>query len=186
MDPAFPVWLEEMEQAARDQTFKDDREKMMLAVRTSAESIRHQGGPFGAAIFDRATHQLVALGANCVVPCNCSHWHAEMVAIYRAEAASGRFNLRTCGEQGYELFSSCEPCVMCIGGTLWAGVTRLIFGALDEDARTIGFDEGPKPPEWQAYLRARQVEVVGGLCREEARAVLQRYSDDSGLIYNAT
>jgi hypothetical protein len=63
-------------------------------------------------------------------------------------------------------------------------VERLICGARDEDARAIGFDEGDKPPDWTQRLRARGIEVITDLRREEAAEVLASYARAGGVIYN--
>jgi tRNA(Arg) A34 adenosine deaminase TadA len=62
---------------------------------------------------------------------------------------------------------------MCLGATHWAGVDRLVFAALREDAQAVGYDEGPVFPETYAYLEARGLRVVRGLRRSEGRDVLR-------------
>ncbi|MCK4502156.1 MAG: nucleoside deaminase, partial [Desulfuromonadales bacterium] len=66
----------------------------------------------------------------------------------------------------------------------WAGISRLLCGARDEDARQIGFDEGDKPQDWQQCFVQRGIEVVHNLCRQEAVAVLQLYGQQQGTLYN--
>jgi tRNA(Arg) A34 adenosine deaminase TadA len=75
--------------------------------------------------------------------------------------------------------------VQCFGATTWSGVRRLVCGARDEDARAIGFDEGPKLPDWVGALEERGISVVRDTCRDEAAAVLRDYAESGGLIYNA-
>jgi hypothetical protein len=70
------------------------------------------------------------------------------------------------------------------GAVLWSGVTRVVTAARDEDARYIGFDEGPKPGDWIQSLNARGIEVLDHVKRESARSVLQMYKDSNGHIYN--
>jgi len=67
----------------------------------------------------------------------------------------------------------------------WSGVQRLVCGARDEDARAIGFDEGPKMADWVKALNDRGIIVVRDVLRGEARAVLQEYAAAGGAIYNA-
>ena len=74
---------------------------------------------------------------------------------------------------------------MCLGATLWTGVRRLVCSARDEDAREIGFDEGPKPDRWPQQLAARGIAVRRDLLRDEGRRVLLAYRDMGGAIYNA-
>ncbi len=66
---------------------------------------------------------------------------------------------------------------------LWSGVRRLVYGATPEDASGAGFDEGPVFPASHAYLRERGIEIVGGVLREEARAVLTMYVERGGEVY---
>jgi tRNA(Arg) A34 adenosine deaminase TadA len=73
---------------------------------------------------------------------------------------------------------------MCLGATLWSGVRRLVFGATRDDAAKLAFDEGPVFPESYRYLEERGIEIVRGMLRDEAAAVLDRYRARSGVIYN--
>ena len=75
---------------------------------------------------------------------------------------------------------------MCLGATPWSGVSALIVGARDEDARAIGFDEGSKPDDWVAYLESRGVTVQLDVLRDKAADVLRQYMATGGEIYNAT
>ena len=74
---------------------------------------------------------------------------------------------------------------MCFGATPWSGVRRLVCGAREEDARRIGFDKGPKMPDWVASLEQRGISVARDVCRDEAAAVLRYYAEKGGTIYNA-
>jgi tRNA(Arg) A34 adenosine deaminase TadA len=84
----------------------------------------------------------------------------------------------------HELFTSCEPCAMCLGATLWSGVKRVVYGAGREDASKLNFEEGPVFPESYQYLMDRGIEIVRNVLRPEAAAVLERYRAKSGKIYN--
>ena len=75
---------------------------------------------------------------------------------------------------------------MCLGATPWSGVSTLIVGARDEDAREIGFDEGSKPEDWVAYLNSRGISVQLDVLRDDAADVLRQYMHTGGEIYNAT
>lgn len=165
--------------------YATDQERMRLAIAVSRENVeRGTGGPFGAAIFESATGALVAIGMNSVVRLNNCTLHGEMVAIMMAQAQLGCFTLRTADGPAYELVTSCEPCAMCLGATLWSGVRRLVCGAGRDDALRLDFDEGPVFPESYAYLEARGVQIVRGVLRDEANAVLELYRATSGVIYN--
>jgi tRNA(Arg) A34 adenosine deaminase TadA len=73
---------------------------------------------------------------------------------------------------------------MCLGATLWSGVKRLVCGATREDAMQLGFDEGPVFPASYEYLAHAGIEIVRGVFREDARAVLELYRHQAGPIYN--
>jgi tRNA(Arg) A34 adenosine deaminase TadA len=107
-----------------------------------------------------------------------------MTAIMLAEQTIKSHTLNAPGMPAHELFTSCSPCAMCLGAILWAGVRRVVWGARREDAMRIGFDEGPVFPQSYEYLRSRGIDLVDGLLREEASAVLQLYQKRSGFIYN--
>jgi len=145
---------------------------------------RETGGPFGAAVFESRTGRLVAIGVNLVESIQCSLAHAEVVALANAQQAVGNFDLGAAGMPEHELVTSCEPCAMCYGAVLWSGVRRVLCGARVCDAEAIGFDEGPKPKNWVGELQKRGISVARDLCRKEARAVLQRYKQRGGIIYN--
>ena len=68
---------------------------------------------------------------------------------------------------------------------MWSGVHSLVCGACDEDARAVGFDEGPKAPRWQRDFKERGIAVVCNVLRDEAVAVLRDYAQKDGEIYNA-
>lgn len=179
----LPDWV--AGQIAEPGCYPDDTAKMELAVTLARQNVRQgSGGPFGAAIFNRNSGALLSVGVNLVVPAHNSVLHAEMTAIMLAESLCGSHTLADKG--CYELFSSCAPCAMCLGGILWCGVERLVCAAEAEDARRIGFDEGPVFAESYRYLEQRGIEVVRGFMRDTARGVLDEYAAAGGLIYNRT
>jgi tRNA(Arg) A34 adenosine deaminase TadA len=120
-------------------------ELMRRAIALSLEKMQAgSGGPFGAVI---ARHgEIVAEGWNQVTSSNDPTAHAEVVAIRRACEALGRFDLSDC-----EIFTSCEPCPMCLAAVYWARLSRIHFGNDRVAAAAIGFDddflyrEVPKP-----------------------------------------
>lgn len=180
---SLPAWVRDA--VDFEIRYTTDAEKMQLAIRLAAENVTRQtGGPFGAAIFERASGQLVSVGVNSVVRLNNCTLHAEMVAFQLAQKRIQSYSLGAEGQPGHELFTSCEPCAMCLGATLWSGVQRVVIAVSRDDAIAIGFDEGPVFAESYGYLRARGVEVVTGVLRDEGRAVLQRYQDLGGPVYN--
>ena len=178
---ALPPWL--TERIAAVDTFVDDAARMALVIDLARQNVvLGTGGPFGAAIFERGSGALVSAGVNLVVPATNSVLHAEMVTIMLAEARLSSFTLAAKGS--YELFASCAPCAMCLGGILWSGVDRLVCAAEAEDARRIGFDEGPVFAESYRYLEERGIEVVRGFQRAAGREVLDLYASAGGKIYN--
>jgi len=114
---------------------------------------------------------------------NCT-LHGEMVAFMMAQQRVESFTLKSPQLPPHEIFTSCEPCAMCLGATLWSGVRRMVFGAGREDASMLLFDEGPVFPESYLYLEERGIEIVRHVLREEARSVLELYRAESGTIYN--
>lgn len=179
----FPAWLESF--AERDRRFASDEEKMSVAINLAVENVsRGTGGPFGAAIFDSRTGEILSLGMNQVVRLNNSCLHAEVTAIMSAQATLNSYNLSDKEESPYELFTSCEPCCMCLGAILWSGVKRLVCAATKEDASRIGFDEGPVYESSYEYLQERGIEVKRYLLRAEAVKAFELYKTQGGLIYN--
>jgi tRNA(Arg) A34 adenosine deaminase TadA len=162
------------------------RDRMRFVIQLALTNVALEtGGPFGAAVFETTTGRLVSIGVNLVVSTNCSHAHAEMVALANAQQAIGHFDLGARGMPKHELVTSCEPCAMCYGAIPWAGIRKVLCGARAHDASAIGFDEGPKPKNWVTALQKRGIAVSRDLCRNEAVAVFQRYKQAGGDIYNA-
>jgi tRNA(Arg) A34 adenosine deaminase TadA len=179
----YPPWIETTVDWRR--RYGTDAEKLDLTIALSRDNVeREAGGPFGAAVFEVPSGLLVAVGVNSVVRLRNSAFHAEMLALMMAQHQRQSFTLAASASPAHELVTSCEPCAMCLGATLWSGVTRLVFGARREDAEALGFDEGPVFPESYRYLRERGIEIVGGVRRCEAQAVLHLYRSRGGTIYN--
>lgn len=178
---ACPDWVRD--EVDFDAPYPADEDRMRVAIDVARTNVaRATGGPFGAAIF--AGERLVAVGMNLVVPLSNSVLHAEIVAFMIAQARLGTYTLRGAGLPDHALFTSCEPCAMCLGATLWAGVRRVVWAAGREDANRASFDEGPVFAESYSYLRARGIAFGGGLLRDEGREILARYRDSGGMIYN--
>ena len=180
----LPVWVQSFVEGSAG-VFPTVEERMRFVIELSRLNVeRKTGGPFGAGVFEQESGRLISVGVNQVESSNCSIAHAEMLAIALAQKAVGTYDLG--GERGvaYELVTSTEPCVMCLGAVCWSGVIRVVCGARDEDARRIGFDEGPKPPDWAGALESRGISVVRDILRKEAAAVLTEYRERGGLIYN--
>jgi len=183
----LPVWAKDYTQGPMlERLFTTDEEMMAIAVELSRRNVEEgTGGPFGSAIFERmanGTCRLVSVGCNRVVPMNNSGLHGETVAIQMAQSKLSLYSLRSEGGN-YELFTSCEPCCMCLGATLWSGVNRLVCAGRKGDASAIGFDEGPVFEESYEHLEKSGVKVVRNVLRDEAAEVLSNYGK-VGAIYN--
>lgn len=181
---SLPAWVEGLVEPGAIYSKTEDRMKLVVEL-SRLNVLNGTGGPFGAAIFDRGTGELLAPGVNLVTTANCSVAHAEMVAIMVAQKVLEDFDLGGPGRPHYELVASTEPCAMCLGVTPWSGVRGLVTGARGEDAEAIGFDEGAKPDDWVQSLEERGISVELGVMREEASAVLKEYADSEGQIYNS-
>lgn len=180
---AYPDWVDAVVDWERTYDTRDDR--MRLAIAMSRENVqRETGGPFGAAIFEVESGRLVAVGMNSVVRADNCTLHGEMVAFMMAQRRVGSFTLAASRLPAHELHTSCEPCAMCLGATLWSGVRRVVYGATRDDASRLDFEEGPVFPQSYRYLEDRGVEIVRGVLRDEARSVLELYRARSGRIYN--
>lgn len=147
----------------RDEAFL--REAIALA-RSGMD--RNDGGPFGCVIVKDG--EVIGRGNNRVTSSNDPTAHAEVVAIREACQKLGAFQLDGC-----TLYTSCEPCPMCLGAIYWARPDRIVFAATREDAADAGFDdqliydELPLPPE------KRRIPTEARALRDEARGVFQAW-----------
>jgi tRNA(Arg) A34 adenosine deaminase TadA len=171
-----PAWVHDVVTTAGPK-FGDDAAKMTLAIALSAENIARGGGPFAAVVFD--ADRCVAAGVNRVIDTGYSIAHAEIVALMSAQ----RVLNTVIDKPSLTLVTSAEPCCQCFGAIVWSGVDRLVCGATTADVEAIGFDEGPKPADWQARLRERGIAVTEQVQRDEARVWLREYKERGGLIY---
>ena len=176
----LPSWIHDEVDATR--LYHDDESRVALAVDLSRRNVVHaSGGPFGAAVFN-AAGRLIGIGVNRVVPAQCSLAHAEMMALATSQQRMQRYRLNEDGEH-ITLACSAQPCTMCFGALMWAGVDLLLIAANAGDVQELaGFDEGPLPADWPGELGKRGIEVRQGLLRDEARTVLQLYAE-SGIVY---
>ncbi len=179
---SYPVWVFTVADFGR--RYETQADRMELALRLARENVeRDWGGPFGAAIFESETGKLVSIGVNSVLRLSNSLWHAEVMAIAMAHANSKSHTLGAPDHPAHELVTSCEPCAMCLGATLWSGVRTIVCGATRADAESLGFDEGPVTEASYAYLEARGISVVRQVRREAAREVLEAYRAKGGTVY---
>jgi len=108
---------------------------MARAIELSIENVRSgRGGPFGAIVVKEG--EIIAEGVNCVTQSNDPTAHAEVMAIREACKKLRMFELTGC-----DIYTSCEPCPMCLGAIYWARAARLFFGNSAADAANAGFDD---------------------------------------------
>lgn len=182
----LPIWVEPFVARYRLPLQSDDA-RMEFVVSLARENIkRKSGGPFAAAIFNSDTGELISLGVNRVTALNCSIAHAEMMAIGLAQQRLETFDLGAPGLPACMLVTSTEPCAMCLGAIPWSGIKKLVCGATDADARSVGFDEGTKPPAWKDDLIRRNISVSVEVCRTAAATVLREYAEGGGIVYNGS
>ena len=112
----------------------EDERFMQMAIDLSVENVANGGGPFGAVIVREG--QVLASGTNRVTANNDPTAHAEVSAIREACAKVGNFKL-----EGATIYTSCEPCPMCLSAIYWAGIERIYYGNTKEDAKAINFDD---------------------------------------------
>ncbi|MFT2008790.1 nucleoside deaminase [Pontibacter sp. 13R65] len=142
---------------------KDQKEFMREAIRLSIEKMKAGfGGPFGAVVVRNG--EIIARGFNNVLASNDPTAHAEVDAIRKACQVLGTFQLTDC-----ELYTSCEPCPMCMGAIYWARPSKVYYGNTKADAAQIGFDDQFIYDELDKPLPERQIPMEQ-LLREEALA----------------
>ena len=175
----LPPWVHDEVDA--DRSYPDADSRVALAIHLSRRNVEHRtGGPFGAAVF--RDDRLVGVGVNRVVPHACSIAHAETLALATSQQRLQNFRLNLAGGH-VTLATSAQPCSMCYGALVWAGVDELLIAATADDVQTLaGFDEGPLPADWTGELERRGIAVHQGVMREHARDVLRDYGQ-SGVVY---
>lgn len=176
----LPSWIHEEVDQAR--LYPDANSQIALAIDLSRRNVSHRsGGPFGAAVFNQAG-RLIGVGVNRVVPSQCSAAHAEVLALATSQQRVQRYRLNEAGER-ITLATSAQPCSMCYGALIWAGIDELLIAARSDDVQTLaGFDEGPLPADWSGELEKRGIIVQRDLMRDHARDVLRDYGE-SGVVY---
>jgi guanine deaminase len=141
---------------------------MARAIQLAIENVRSgQGGPFGAVVVNDGN--IIAEGANRVTATNDPTAHAEMLAIRQACQNQGLFELKTC-----ELYTSCEPCPMCLGAIYWTRLARVYFGSFASDASQAGFDDSFIYREIAQPHAQRGIPMIQ-MMREEAQAAFRAW-----------
>lgn len=149
---------------------------MEIAKKNADNGIQKgEGGPFGAVIVDE-NDNIIANGNNQVVLRKDPTAHAEIIAI--REACK---NLNTYDLSKYTLYTSCEPCPMCLSAIIWANIKNVYYGCTRTDAESIGFRDNMI----YDYLKGNNKEVIklNKIDREECLKTFEEYKDRNGVIY---
>ena len=142
---------------------------MREAIKLSRENMHiHKGGPFGAVVVKDG--KVVGRGANRVTSTNDPTAHAEVVAIREACAALNNFSLAGC-----EIFSSCEPCPMCLSAIYWARIDKIYYANTQKDAARIDFDDTFLYEQIALPAQARAIPIVS-ILRNEALPVFEEWA----------
>ena len=150
-------------------------EFMQEAIRLSIENVRSgKGGPFGAVIVKDG--EIIARGANEVTSSGDPTAHAEVVAIRNACKALGTFQLDGC-----EIYTSCEPCPMCLGAIYWARPDKMYFANTKKDAAEINFDDQFIYDEIEIPYQNRKL-ITSQIMREEALEAFKLWSTSISKI----
>ena len=155
---------------------KDQRNKFMAeAIKLSLEVMRaNKGGPFGAVVVKDSV--VIARGFNRVTSTNDPTAHAEVVAIRKACQKLKTFQLTGC-----ELYTSCEPCLMCLGAIYWARPDKVYYANTKEDAAKVGFDDHFIYQELEKPLDKRKLPIKQ-MMREEALRVFREWEEKTDKV----
>lgn len=152
-----------------------DNPFMARAIQLSvANVLSGQGGPFGAVVVKDGS--IVAEGVNRVTTTGDPTAHAEVVAIREACAKLGVFQLKDC-----EIYTSCEPCPMCLGAIYWAHLSRIYFGNDAADASKIGFDDSFIYQQFAQPLGQRSIPMVQ-MMSEQALAAFRAWQEKANRV----
>ena len=152
----------------------EDEKFMQQAIDLSIENVANDGGPFGAVIVRDG--EVIATGTNRVTATCDPTAHAEVSAIRAACAKLGDFKLAGC-----TIYSSCEPCPMCLSALYWAGVERIFYGNTKEDAKAINFDDSFIYDQIALDYSERSIPCIN-IMREQALAGFKAWSDKEDKI----
>lgn len=131
----------------------EDRKLLRRAIEIAADGIEKGGGPFGALIIKEGT--IIAESFNRVVIDSDPTAHAEIMAIRKASELLGSHDLSGC-----IIYSSCEPCPMCLGAIYWSGIKRVVYASGRKDAASVGFNDEHIYNEFSLDPALRQVSFV--------------------------
>lgn len=148
---------------------------MQKAIELSVQNVRSgRGGPFAAVVVKNG--KIIAQGTNRVTSTNDPTAHAEIVAIREACRALGHFQL-----QGCEIYTTCEPCPMCLGAIYWARPVKVFFASTGTDAAAYGFDDALIVEQFRLPVSERRIPMVQ-LMREEALEAFRAWEKKTDRI----
>lgn len=153
---------------------KKDKHFMQLAIDLSIENVANGGGPFGAVIVKDG--EVVATGTNRVTANNDPTAHAEVTAIRAACQKQGSFKLEGC-----TIYTSCEPCPMCLSAIYWAGLSRICFGCNKQDADNINFGDKFIYEEIERPMAERTIPTENFM-RDEALQAFRSWDEKTDKI----
>ena len=152
-----------------------NNEKFMLkAIELSKKSVKNGGGPFGAVIVKDG--KIIAEGTNSVTKNNDPTAHAEINAIREAAKKINNFDL-----SGAEIYTSCEPCPMCLGAIYWARIDKIYFANTKDDAKNIGFDDSFIYEEIEKPISQRKIPTVQ-ILRDKAIEAFEMWKEKEDKI----
>ncbi len=147
---------------------------MLNAIQLSNDSMKNGGGPFGAVIVKNG--KIVSTASNSVTNDNDPTAHAEVNAIRKACKKLGTFNLAGC-----TIYTSCEPCPMCLSAIYWAHIDRVFYGNSKTDAGNYGFDDSFIYSEIELPIEKRKI-VFKQLLPDEAIKTFKNWNSLEGKI----
>ncbi len=147
---------------------------MRHAIELSKKSVENGGGPFGAVIVKDG--EIIAEASNSVTHDNDPTAHAEVNAIRQASKKLNTFDL-----SGAEIYTSCEPCPMCLGAIYWARLDKIYFANTKDDAKSIGFDDSFIYEEIEKPYHQRKIPTIQ-ILREEALEAFKMWQEKEDKI----
>ena len=151
-----------------------NKEFMKMAIELSIESVNKKGGPFGCVIVKN--NKVIAKGSNKVTSTNDPTAHGEIVAIREACKKLNNFNLN-----GSELYSTCEPCPMCLSAIYWARISKIYYGNTREDAQKIDFDDSFIYSEFEKKVKERKIPMIQ-MMRNEALSAFELWNKKTDKV----
>lgn len=156
---------------------ENEREAMQLAINEARTTMKEGlGGPFGAAVVNMATREVIAVASNTVLGDHDPTAHAEVNAIRKASKALGTHDL-----SGHYLVATSEPCPMCLSAIVWANIKVIYYGCTASDAAEIGF----RDELIYNAIKGKEASHIAScnICRDSAIELFNEYASTQGTIY---